>query len=241
MQPELVKLLLDLNREFYAAFARDFSDTRSSERLNLDPIAPYLANGLRLLDAGCGNGRLAERLDREGLALDYLGVDAAEKLIAVAERRKRTFRNVKAEFRTADLSEPGWGDSLRDRGPFDLILALAVLHHLPGFELRRRVLSDMRSFLAPGGHIILSNWQFYGSERLRGKIVPWGTIGVDERELEPGDALIDWKRGGEGVRYVHLLQEEEVSRLAGESALAVVDQFLADRDLNLFSVLDRAP
>ncbi len=239
MQPELVKRLLDLNRDFYARFARDFSETRSGERLSLDPIAPYLSHGLRLLDAGCGNGRLAERLDREGMVLDYTGFDATPDLIAVARSRKPALRTVNAEFRMADLSEPGWADSLRDRGPFDLILALAVLHHLPGFELRSRVLSDMRSLLAPGGRIILSNWQFDRSERLRGKVVPWTAIGVDERELEPGDALIDWKRGGEGLRYVHLLREEEVSRLARAGGLGVVEQFLANGDMNLFSILAR--
>ncbi len=239
VEAQLVKLLLALNREFYSKFAEEFSETRPSGGINLTPVIPYLHHGAEVLEIGCGNGRLAERIDREGYHLDYLGLDVTSKLVEIARSRQIHFRNVAADFRVADVTAPGWSTFLQERAPFDLVLALAVLHHLPGFELRRALLRDLHARLRPGGVLLMSNWQFTRNERLRRKIVPWQTLGVEENGLEPGDALLDWKRGGKGYRYVHLLTEGEVESLAEQSNYQVVQQFYAEADLNLFSVLSR--
>jgi tRNA (uracil-5-)-methyltransferase TRM9 len=230
---ELVKRLLDLNRDFYSRFARDFSETRGVERMNIEPLAPYLKSGAKVLDVGCGNGRLVKRLDRAGYALDYVGVDASTELIEIAHTRQ--FQNVAVELRVADITLPGWTQTLP--APFDLTLAFAVLHHVPSFELRRRVLRDIHVLLKPGGVLVLSNWQFTRGDRLRKKLVPWQRLSIDERELEEGDALLDWQRGGTGYRYVHLLTETEVQSLAEQSDFEVIEQFYADADLNLWSAL----
>jgi tRNA (uracil-5-)-methyltransferase TRM9 len=237
---QLVKRLLALNREFYARFAEEFSETRSSSRVNLTPIRPYLRDGVRVLEVGCGNGRLAERFDREGYRLDYVGVDITSKLVETARSRQTHLRNITADFREVDVTAPGWSVSLHASAPFDLGLAMAVLHHIPSFELRRALLRDIHARLRAGGVLLLSNWQFTENERLRRKIVPWQTLGIDEHELEPGDALLDWRRGGTGYRYVHLLTEGEVQSLAGESGYQVLEQFYGDANLNLYSALLRA-
>jgi hypothetical protein len=83
----------------------------------------------------------------------------------------------------------------------------------------------------------MSNWQFAHNERLRNKIVPWQRLEIDAGELEEGDALLDWKRGGTGYRYVHLITEGEVQELAAQSGFQLVEQFRADAELNLWSVL----
>ncbi len=233
MDAELVKRLLNLNRDLYSRFARDFSETRGVERTNIEPLAPYLKNGAKALDVGCGNGRLAERLGGAGYVLDYVGVDASTVLIEIA--RAREFQNVAAEFRVVDITVPGWAETLP--APFDLAIALAVLHHVPSFEMRCRVLRDLHGLLKPGAVLVMSNWQFTHSERLRKKMVSWQRLGIDERELEEGDALLDWKRGGTGYRYVHLLTEPEVESLVEQSRFQVIEQFYADANLNLWSVL----
>ncbi len=116
---------------------------------------------------------------------------------------------------------------------------MAVLHHIPSFALRRAVLRDLHGLLRAEGICAMSNWQFMRNERLRRKIVPWSTLDIDERELEAGDALLDWKRGGTGYRYCHFFTEAEVSDLAAQSGFAVRAQFYADGELNLYSVLQR--
>ena len=238
MDAQIVKRLIALNREFYARFAREFSATRSSERFNLAPLKPYLFDGARVLDIGCGNGRLAERLDRDGFRLNYLGIDVTPELIAMANARKPRLARVSADFRVGDITARGWTDTLEPSAPFDLVLALAVLHHVSSFELRRAAIRDVRAVLRPGGVFVMSNWRFMHNARLRKKIVPWQTVGIDAEALEAGDALLDWQRGGTGCRYCHQLTEAEIESLAAQGGFQVAAQFHADADLNLFSILN---
>ncbi len=238
MKPELVKQLVSLNAEFYSQFAEPFSETRPSGSARLERILGYIPNDVRLLDIGCGNGRLAERLEREGRRLTYVGVDAIPALIQIATERRTRLRHVAADFRVAEITTPGWDRHLPAR-PFDVVVALALLHHIPSLELRRRVLMDIQALLRPGGQFVMTNWHFARNERLRKKVAEWKTVGIDESEVEPGDALLTWRRGGTGYRYCHLLTQSEVKELAASSGLTVVEQFYADADLNLYSVLTK--
>ncbi len=243
MNSQLVNQLVGLNRQFYAGFAHTFSETRSGSQASLDKILTYISSGVKALDLGCGNGRLAQKLDAAGRELNYWGVDFSQELVNIAAARCARLRHVKAQFHVADITQIGWhrqASPLLGFPPLDAVLALAVLHHIPSFELRRAVLQDAHSLLRAGGQLIMTNWQFTNSARLRKKILPWQTIGVDEDELEPGDTLLDWKRGGTGQRYCHLVTENEAQRLAEQSGFSLVEQFYADANLNLYSVLAKA-
>jgi len=236
MRPQIVERLIAINREFYSKFASAFSETRSSAQTRLDRIVAYIGDAGKVLDIGCGNGRLAERLDRDGKQLAYVGVDASAELIALASTRKQKLHHVAADFFIADITQPSWSLGFADQS-FDIAVALAVLHHVPSFELRAAVLRDIHALLKPDSRLILSNWAFDRNERQRRRIVAWESIGLDERELEQGDALLVWKRGGEGYRYCHLITKDEMIRLAEASGFHVVKQFYADAELNLYSVL----
>ncbi len=238
MKPELVKQLVTLNESFYSQFAHSFSETRSSGSGRLDRVLAYIPNGARVLDLGCGNGRLVERLEHEGRSVTYTGVDAVPELVAIAQTRRVQLHLSTAEFRVADVTAPGWNRALPN-APFDVVVALAVLHHIPSHERRTQLLRDIHAVLQPGGTVAMTNWHFARNERMRKKMVDWSTVGIDERELEPGDALLHWKRGGTGYRYCHLLTQAEVKELAAESGFQVLEQYYADADLNLYSVLKR--
>lgn len=239
MNQDLAQRLLALNRSFYADFAGAFSETRSSAQPSLDKIVTYIAAGVKVLDVGCGNGRLAQRLEQAAISVTYVGLDCARALIEIAAGRAARLQHVQARLYVADITQPGWQDALEPpfQPPFDVIAALAVLHHIPGFELRRQVLSNLGALLRHGGTLVMTNWQFTAHARLRKKIAPWQAVGIDEREVEPGDALLDWKRGGRGYRYCHLLTVAEVEQLAAASGLQVSEQFCADGGLNLYSIL----
>ncbi len=238
MKTELVKQLVALNESFYSEFAHSFSETRSSASGRLDRVLTYIPSGARVLDVGCGNGRLVERLEREGRSVTYVGVDAVPELVSIAEQRRALLRLSTAEFRVADITAPGWNRDV-PYAPFDVVVALAVLHHIPGHERRAELLRDVHAILRAGGTFVMTNWHFARNERMRKKMVGWETVGIDERELEPGDALLHWKRGGTGYRYCHLLTQAEVKGLAAASGFRVTDQFYADADLNLYSVLKK--
>jgi tRNA (uracil-5-)-methyltransferase TRM9 len=250
MDGETIERLLALSREFYAAFARPFAASRPASDPVLTCILPHIPQRARVLDVGCGNGRLARLLDRERLGATYVGVDAVPELVEVACVQADELKNISAEFHVADVARPGWGGALPGASPsaslgtgFDCAVALAVMHHIPGFDLRVQVLREIARLLEPGGCLILSTWQFLDSPRMRRKIVDWTEVGIVEEALEPGDYLLDWKRGGRGLRYCHLVDEAEVGRLAAESGFRVRETFRAggrEGNLSLFAVLDKA-
>jgi len=240
MDAETSRKLLALNREFYASFARPFASSRPVSDPALVSILPYIPQRARVLDVGCGNGRLAVLLDRERPGAAYLGVDAAPELIELARHQVARLTAISAQFRVADITRPGWCDGFPGT-PFECVVCLAVLHHIPGFDLRVRVLHEIAGLLEPGGCLILSTWQFLDSARMRRKIVDWSEASIAEKSLEPGDYLLDWKREGRGLRYCHLVDEVEMERLAAESGFYVRETFRAggrERNLSLFAVLD---
>jgi 2-polyprenyl-3-methyl-5-hydroxy-6-metoxy-1,4-benzoquinol methylase len=236
---ETAQKLLALNRAFYAAFARPFADSRSLADPALTSILPHIPQRARVLDVGCGNGRLAVLLDRERPSIAYMGIDAVPGLIEVACAQAERLAHITAEFHVADVTQPDWSLFI-DPLSIDAVVCLAVLHHIPGFDLRVRLLRDMAGLLAPNGRMILSTWQFLDSPRLRRRIVSWAEAGIAEQALEPGDYLLDWRRGGRGLRYCHLVDEAEVGRLATASGLRVREAFRAggrEGDLSLIVVL----
>lgn len=246
MKPDLIERLNQINREFYAAFAASFSETRSELGREVQVILPYIANGARVLDIGCGNGRVAALLARHRREVTYVGIDSSSELIARCRLQVAGRQLQDMTFLVVDITQPGWIGSLTQlkvgegAGGFDCVLMLAVLHHIPGGEVRERIMRQARELLAPHGCAIVSTWQFMDNERMRKKIVPWSCVGIDERELEPGDALLDWKRGGAGLRYCHWIGEQEMRALAGQAGLNVVEMFRAggrEGNLNLYAVI----
>jgi SAM-dependent methyltransferase len=249
MDDEMIDRLLALNREFYATFAEHFAASRSVSDPALTSILPYLPARARVLDVGCGNGRLALLLDQERPGSDYVGVDAIPELVDEARAQARQLSHTDTAFRVLDIAEAGWAEELGvasqtvPNAAFDRVVALAVLHHLPGLDLRARVLRAIAGLLKPQGCVILSTWRFLAHERMRRKIVAWDAVGVEESDLDPEDYLLDWKRGGQGLRYCHLIDEEALQDLAAASGLIVRETFRAggrEGDLSLFAILDPA-
>jgi len=236
--------LLALNREFYQSFAEPFSETRSRLQSGVLRALEGLPPQASVLDLGCGNGGLAAELQRRGHSGPYVGLDSSEPLLELARRQAipPSWR-----FVQADLTAKDWGERAKPvealplsegRTPteeppgqpagFDRIFAFAVLHHIPGVELRTRLLRQVHGLVAPGSRLTLSVWNFLASPRLRRRILPWREAGLAEGELDSGDYLLDWRHGGRGLRYVHHFTGPELAELAAASGFGVADGYLAD-------------
>ncbi len=229
--------LLAINRTFYEQFGASFSGTRFGAQPGWDRIIHYFPPRCAVLDLGCGNGRLALYLDAHLQQVRYVGLDGSEALLAIAREQTAGLQSVSAEFFEMDLSSDAWHRASHD---FDVVTALAVLHHIPGFAVRQRFVQAASACLKPGGVLILSNWRFAHNPRMQRKLLPWSAAGLREEDVEPGDYLLDWKKDGEGMRYAHQLDEAEVATLAAAAGLQVEEQFVADGregDLSLYSVL----
>jgi SAM-dependent methyltransferase len=114
--------------------------------------------GTRVLDAGCGTGRVAIELARRGFSV--VGVDADAPMLAAARAKAPEICWLEGDL--ADLSDlPGVRDD-----EFDLIVlagnVMIFLH--PGTE--GRVLGQLTGRLAPGGLMVA------GFQLRRGRISP---------------------------------------------------------------------
>ncbi len=234
--------LAEINRAFYARFAGDFAGTRRGWPLGFERILPHLRQTANVLDLGCGNGRLLAFLADRGWRGSYLGLDSSAGLLAEAENWRNRISHPRVAFRDADLLTPGWTASATGFTP-DAIVALAVLHHIPGGAMRRELLAQCAALLPPGGALILSTWQFLGSSRLRKRILPWATVGLADEQVEPGDYLVAWGKDAASVRYCAALDADALVELTAAAGLAPIEMFHADGhegNLSLYGVFRRA-
>jgi tRNA (uracil-5-)-methyltransferase TRM9 len=190
-----------------------------------------------ILDLGCGNGELARELARRGHRGPYLGVDFSLPLLREAETQPKDFS---ARFMETDLTQlPAFHDQLSVRGGWSVITAFAVVHHIPSTELRLDFLRVVHELLQADGIFVHSNWQFLNSEKLKTRIQDWSKVGLSPGDVDANDYLLDWRSGGQGLRYVHYFDQQELNDLARSSNFTIVDTFYSDGEnsrLGLYQV-----
>ena len=236
MDQKTARKLVSLNHKFYQTFAEDFSETRQRLQPGVLRVLDSLPGGISILDLGCGNGQLARVLAERSFPCTYLGTDFSARLIA--EARQKIPEDYPAAFYPLDLTAEDWSSRLPE-GRFDVIFAFAVFHHLPGEHLRRRVCRSIEGRLKTDGDFYLSSWQFLKSDRLQKRIQPWSAAEIDPEQVDEGDYLLDWRRGGFGLRYVHYYTREELTALAETSGFAVRETFYSDGKEGNLSIYQR--
>jgi len=110
-----------------------------------DLVAALLTEigGTRVVDAGCGTGRVAIELARRGV--DVTGVDADPEMLDAAR-----IKAPEIPWREADLSDPA---SIPD-GPFDLVLLAGNVMIFLEPKTEHLVLANLASRLVPGGLLV---------------------------------------------------------------------------------------
>lgn len=111
------------------------------------------AGPLRVLDLGCGDGRVAADVLVSSRVVGYVGVDLSEGALDLHDRRPAPGSapaEVERRLVCGDIAEtiralPG--------GAFDLVLAGFSLHHFPT-DRKAGVLDDVARVLAPGGWFV---------------------------------------------------------------------------------------
>jgi 2-polyprenyl-3-methyl-5-hydroxy-6-metoxy-1,4-benzoquinol methylase len=229
--------LNEINREFYTRFGDSFSATRHRIQLGVRRVLESLKGDESILDLGCGNGELGRELARGSQRGPYLGVDFSVPLLQEAEAQPQGFS---ARFVQGDLTKlSAFSSQLSVEGGWSVITAFAVLHHIPSTELRLEILRPVYQLLKSDGVFIHSNWQFLNSEKFKARIQPWESVGLSGSKVEAGDYLLDWRSGGQGLRYVHHFDESELLELANASNFRIIDIFHSDGEggnLGLYQV-----
>ncbi|MCG7610894.1 MULTISPECIES: class I SAM-dependent methyltransferase [Mycobacterium] len=129
--------------ERFRAMARAGEDLAGEARL-VDAMAP---RGARILDAGCGPGRVGGYL--AGVGHQVVGVDVDPALIEAAENDHPGPRWLVGDLAELDLPARGIAD------PFDIIVSAGNVMTFLAPSTRVQVLTHLRAHLADGGRAVI--------------------------------------------------------------------------------------
>ena len=180
----------------------DFWDNRASleeqagtrdliaKQLEMEAIAKYVKDGMRILDAGCGNGLTALELARR-YDVEVHGIDSSEKMVKAAISLAGTFQSSicgSVLFRYGDVLNlqgiPGY---------FDLVYTERTLINLPDQESREKAMKGLCDLLKPDGlYVMCENSQdgVDGLNRLRvpldlpAIVPPWHNHYLDQADID---------------------------------------------------------
>ncbi|MFH0776922.1 MAG: methyltransferase domain-containing protein [Patescibacteria group bacterium] len=134
---------------FYDFNAKNWDASRQNAWGEFE-FAKDLLRSKKILDAGCGNGRLNFWLQKNKFRGAYFGFDSSKKLIALA---KKNFPRQK--FATQNILD------LQQKNTADAVFCIAVLHHLENSADQKKALQNLHDSLRPGGKIFLTTWNLW--------------------------------------------------------------------------------
>ncbi|MBI5037610.1 MAG: class I SAM-dependent methyltransferase [Candidatus Kerfeldbacteria bacterium] len=201
------------NKQVYNRIAQQFSGTRSHPWGEFTLFEPYVKTGNRVLDIGCGNGRLATFLEKK--EIHYTGVDNSMALIDIAKQAHPA-----ATFLVSEATELPFPDQ-----QFDVVCCVATLHHIPSRELRRAAIQEAARVLKPGGYLCLTEWNLWHAQWW-GLLVRYSLkkmLGMNS--LDWGDVEKPWKNQSgvvQGKRYLHLFSKGSLGKLLKQNNLSLI-------------------
>jgi SAM-dependent methyltransferase len=165
------------------------------------------------LDVGCGTGALAARL--AGAGYETVGVDPSEGMLEVLRQRSPRVRAVRGSAESLPFPD----DS------FDVVLTVAVLHHIADPDRVRRTLAEMVRVAKPSGRVLV--WDHNPRNPYWGNLMARVPQDTGDERLIPEDELVEGLRGAGG----EILLSEQ---------LGLVPDFIPRRLLGVAAAAERA-
>lgn len=230
MKKARIKELNEIVQKSYDLTAQHFSATRdkmagadflwAAERINNDD---------KVLDAGCGNGRLLDYVNLK--PENYLGIDSNKELIKIAQEKYPDYYFTRQSLQNVfEIKEK----------QFSVIFCSAAIIHIPGRDERIALLNNFKKISSPEARLIISAWKMTGSyyNRLKIRSILKSLIRFNLSSWR--DLVFPWldQDGNKvGQRYYHLFSIKSLKKelwLAGWQ----VKEVLNDRH-NFWFVLEK--
>lgn len=223
MKDEVAQKILEKVKRDYEYMADEFSESRNAPWPEFEMFKKYIKPGMKVLDLGCGNGRLYKSLKDTGII--YAGIDNCARLIKLAQEQWQTASDPRPTFKTGDIL-----NTKIETNCFDIVFFIAVLHQIPSQKLQLQALNNIHQILKKDGLLIMTNWNLW--QKKYKKYVTKNNLKktISLSKLDFNDALIPWKET-KIKRYYHAFTEKELSHLLQESHFKTIENTTTERNI----------
>lgn len=221
MDRKYANYLLKKTRRDYNRIADIFTTKREQLTPDILFFKKYLKNGEKVLDLGCGSGRLSRIFNQN---IKYIGTDVAKEFIRIAKEKYP-----KKSFIKTDYFLQPFNDNY-----FDKIFCLSVIHHIPSVTYRLKFLREIKRLLKPKGKLILTAWSVWQNPKIKKIILKYKIkklFGLSR--MDYGDILVPFKNErGEVLaeRYIHCFDQNELKQLVKKAGFKILAIKVLKRD-----------
>jgi ubiquinone/menaquinone biosynthesis C-methylase UbiE len=212
MRKNKVKKILEIVKNNYNKIASEFAVDRN-KKLWPEVIKQVnkVEDNARVLDLGCGSGRLLEELNTETA---YLGIDNSEELLKIAKENYKDRKNSK--FIVQDAINL---DKIKNK-PFNYIFSIAMLHHIPSKKLRHESLISATKFLQKEGEFFITVWNMWAWKKFRWQIIK--SYFNFFNSLDSRDLLFYWQGKNKSLRYYHAFSQRGFKKEIKKAGLKII-------------------
>lgn len=232
------QICIDETTHFYQKNAKSFSETRASAWSGWKRLLPYiktLDSPISVFDLGCGNMRFEKFLCEQNLDIKF--ATCIDNCPALIPKKLQSFISY-AENNIYQLI------GNKPKAKHNCSVAFGVLHHIPTFDERVKLLEYLIDSTNDGGIIAVSCWNFLNSEKLKNKAIETTRIAesvLDVNLIDESDYFLNWQDDYTTFRYCHNFTEKECRQLIYKVSdyAELIDLYRADGkydNLNLHMV-----
>ena len=142
-----------LVRRMFGPYERQVSEMYRSFFTNIGSFVGLVAQWepvpKRILEVGCGEGAVTERLKTAYPDAEITAIDITPRVGRLYQGPRSGVRFMQCPVQEIAATEPG---------NYDLVVLCDVLHHVP-LKFRQGLLDAIRTALAPRGTLVFKDWQ----------------------------------------------------------------------------------